>query len=141
MTQCTPSRPHALASRSTRGPGTSTELACMRSHSSSKPPKRAAEPAHALLGYSDTNVSGSTASLAPSRAASSSRPIALSTQADASRITGVAWIAATRTVAMGPTLTGFRLHPALVLDALRAVGAGQHAVDARRALEGVRGAR
>ena len=43
-------------------------------------------------------VSGSTASWAPAAAASPSRPIVLSTVASASRITGVAWMAATRTV-------------------------------------------
>src|SRR6476646_151099 len=44
------------------------------------------------------NTSGKTASCTPSFEACSKRPSALSTLASASRITGVAWIAATRTV-------------------------------------------
>src|SRR3954447_25927145 len=52
------------------------------------------------------NVSGSTASSAPWPAASSSSRMAFATQPSASRITGVAWIAATRTVRMLAMLTG-----------------------------------
>src|SRR6185295_8799453 len=52
------------------------------------------------------NVSGSTASSAPCPAASSSSFTALATHASASRITGVAWMAATRTLRMLTMLTG-----------------------------------
>src|SRR4051794_29576233 len=100
-------RRQAVARRSTSGPGTSTALACSRSHSSSQPPNDPAPFAQALDGYSGTNVSGSTASWAPASAASPSRATALSTDACASRISGVAWIAATRTV--WGSLTGARL--------------------------------
>ena len=62
----------------------------MRSQSSSLPPKDAAWCAHAFDGYSETKVSGNTASCAPAAAASPSRRIALSTVASESRITGVA---------------------------------------------------
>ncbi len=49
-------------------------------------------------------VSGSTASSAPPPAASSSSRTALATLASASRITGVAWIAATRTLRSSDTI-------------------------------------
>src|SRR2546422_453553 len=51
-----PRSAHAAAMRSTSGPGTSTELSHMRSHSSSKPPKRAAWCAQAPDGYTETNA-------------------------------------------------------------------------------------
>ena len=73
---------------------------CRRSHSSSQPLNPAAPFAHRFDGYSGTNVSGSTASSAPCPAASSISRIAFATDASPSRITGVAWIAATRTVRM-----------------------------------------
>src|SRR5205823_12829609 len=89
---------HAATSRSTRGPGTSTALSHRRSHRSSHPLKAAALFAHALPGNSGTKHSGSTASCARCSAASPSSLAALSTEASASRITGVACTAATRTV-------------------------------------------
>ena len=70
----------------------------IRSHNSSQPPNAGADRAHAFDGYSETNTSGSTASRAPRPAASARSPAAFSTVASASRMTGVAWIAATRTV-------------------------------------------
>src|SRR3954449_12417884 len=113
MTQCRSCSRHASARRSTSGPGTSTEFACRRSHSSSKPLKRAAAAAHVLLGYSGMKVSGSTASCASWRAASARRDTALSTHASASRMTGVAWMAATRTVAMERPYPGYDQHMAV----------------------------
>ena len=80
------------------GPGTSTEFAQSRSQSSSKPSNAAAALAQVPDGYRGTKVSGSTASWTPSAAASPISPIAFSTLASASRITGVACTAATRTV-------------------------------------------
>ena len=82
------------------GPGTSTDSSCSRSHSSSQPLNPAAPLAQRFDGYSGMNVSGRTASCAPCPAASSNSRIAFATHASASRITGVAWIAATRTVCM-----------------------------------------
>ena len=96
IAQWTSSSRHAATSRSTCGPGTSTDWSHSRSHSSSQPPNDPAPFAHAFDGYSGTNASGSTASSTPSAAASRSSDTALSTVASASRITGVAWMAATR---------------------------------------------
>src|SRR5213596_1345818 len=93
-----PCSAHAATSRSTSGPGTSTALAHRRSHSSSHPPKAAAVLAQALPGNRGTKHSGRTASCAPWSAASPSSRTAFSTEASASRITGVACTAATRTV-------------------------------------------
>ena len=98
MTAWMPRARQTAASSSTSGPGTSTELSHIRSHSSSEPPNDADAFAHAFDGYSDTKHSGSTASSAPASAASPSRRTALATLASASRISGVAWIAATRTL-------------------------------------------
>ena len=71
----------------------------IRSHSSSQPSVQvAACAAHAPLGYTDTKHSGKTMRVAPSSAASPRSSMALSTVASASRITGVAWTAATHTV-------------------------------------------
>jgi hypothetical protein len=62
--------------------------------------------AQAFDGYSETNVSGSAASRAPSPAASASSAAALSIVASTSRMTGVAWIAATRVVS-GESMSEF----------------------------------
>src|SRR6187401_3666331 len=71
----------------------------IRSHSSSQPAVHvAACAAHAPLGYTDRKHSGNTTRVAPASAASPTRSMALSMVASASRITGVAWTAATRTV-------------------------------------------
>src|SRR4029079_6066786 len=71
----------------------------IRSHSASQSSLHvAACAAHAPLGYTDTKHSGKTTRVAPSLAASPTRSIALSIVASASRITGVAWTAATHTV-------------------------------------------
>ena len=86
------------ASSSTSGPGTSTELSHIRSHSSSEPPNEADALAQVFDGYSEMKHSGSTASSAPASAASPSSRAALATLPSASRISGVAWIAATRTL-------------------------------------------
>src|SRR4029079_8658008 len=56
------------------------------------------EPAHAPDGYSETKHSGKTASRAPASAASCRRPSGFSIVPSTYKITGVAWIAATRTV-------------------------------------------
>ena len=89
---------HASTSGSSAGPGTSTDSSHSRSQSSSRPEKADAALAQAFDGYSGTNVSGSTTSRAPSSAARPTSSAAFSTLARASRITGVAWTAATRTV-------------------------------------------
>src|SRR5680860_24575 len=89
---------HALMNRSVWGPGTSTELAHRRVHISSNPSNRAASCAHDPDGYRGMKVSGKTASLTPSPAASPKSRIAFATDASASSITGVAWMAAMRTV-------------------------------------------
>ncbi len=98
MTQYTLCSRQAATRRATCGPETSTLDSHIRSHSSSQPPNAGADRAHAFDGYSDTNTSGSTARRAPRPAASASSATAFSTVASASRMTGVAWIAATRTV-------------------------------------------
>src|SRR5215210_8075926 len=89
---------HTAASSSISGPGTSTELSHIRSQSSSEPPNEADALAQIFDGYSDTKHSGSTASSTPESAASPSRRAALATLRSASRISGVAWTAATRTL-------------------------------------------
>src|SRR3954468_8595164 len=94
---------HTAVSSSTIGPGTSTELSHIRYHSSSETPNEAEALAQAFDGYSETKHSGSTASSAPASAARPSRRGALAMLASASRISEVAWMAATRTVRMTVT--------------------------------------
>jgi hypothetical protein len=89
---------HTVASSSISGPGTSTELSHIRSQSLSEPPNEADALAQVFEGYSETKHSGSTASSTPASAASPSRRAAFATLPSASRISGVAWIAATRTL-------------------------------------------
>ena len=93
-----PRERQTAASSSTSGPGTSIELSHIRSHSSSAPLNAAAAFAQAFEGYRETKHSGSTASSTPASAASPSSRAAFATLPAASRISGVAWIAATRTV-------------------------------------------
>jgi hypothetical protein len=99
MTQCTLWVLHASTSRSTSGPGTSTDDCQSRMKiSSNAAGSLTAAPAHAQVGYRATKHSGNTISSAPSSAASPIRATAFSTDAAASSTTGVAWTAATRTV-------------------------------------------
>src|SRR6184192_818530 len=77
----------------------STPDSHIRSHSLSQPSVHvAAAAAHAPVGYSETKHSGNTTNLEPSAAASPMRPTVFAIVASASRITGVACTAATRTV-------------------------------------------
>ena len=108
MARWTPRSAQALVRRSTSGPSTSTLDAHIRSQSASAfEDHDAALDAHAPLGYSDTKHSGRTTRVAPSSAAASSSSMALSMVASASRITGVACTAATRTVSNVATVAGY----------------------------------
>ncbi len=116
-------------SRSTAGPGTSTDSRASSAYASFAPgsPQPASALAHTDEGYAGTNVSGKTSSVAPLAAASPASTPSFSIVASRSRITGSAWMHATVTGAFTSPVSQSRRS-----GALRGAGPGTSVPKFRR---------